>query len=434
MNILIKSARVIDPNSSHNGKKIDILIENGKIKSIIPLNPPLKRETFRISQRDKKLKTFTAPNLHVSPGWFDMHVNFRDPGYEYKEDLITGCRAAAFGGFTGVACMPATNPPIHTKSEVEYVKNKTEGSIVDVHPIGALSYQMQGKDLTEMFDMHNSGAVAFSDDKIPVSNSGLLLRALLYVNGFNGLIISHSEDNIISFDGMMNEGPTSTSLGLHGIPSLAEEIIVSRNIYLAEYTNSRIHLSTISTAKSVDLIRAAKTKGIKVTAEVAAHHLALDDSVLSGFDSNYKVNPPLRGKPDIKALKKGLADGTIDAICSDHSPEDEEMKKREFDNAAFGMIGMETAYALANTNLTGTLSLIQLVHKLAIRPREILNLSVPAIKEGEKANLTLFAPSKEWTFTEEDIRSKSKNTPFIGTKFKGKALGIYNNKQFVISD
>ncbi len=417
MNLLIKSAKIIDPNSPHKGEKVDILIENGKIRSI----------RKNISVPDTKI--FKAENLHVSPGWFDMHVNFRDPGYEYKEDLLTGCRAAAFGGFTGVACMPSTNPPIHTKSEVEYIKNKTEGSIVDVYPIGALSCQLEGKELTEMYDMHHSGAKAFSDDKNPVQNSGLLMRALLYVNGFNGLIITHAEDKYISHDGKMNEGETSTSLGLKGMPALAEELMISRNIYLAEYTKSRIHISSVSTAESVDLIRSAKRRKINVTAEVAAYHLALDDSFLHDFDSNYKINPPLRTKADIAALKKGLADGTIDVICSDHSPEDEEMKKREFDDAAFGIIGLETAYSVANTNL----SRVDIISKLAIRPREILNIPVPVIKAGEKANLTLFDPNKKWTFTEADIKSRSKNTPFVGTSFKGKALGIYNNKQLIVS-
>jgi len=418
MNILVKSAKIVDPNSPHNGKKVDVLIENGLIKSI------------KKNISSTKVKVFEAKNLHVSPGWFDMHVNFRDPGFEYKEDLVSGCKSAAYGGFTGVACMPSTNPPIHTKSEVEYVKNKTRGSLVDVHPVGAISHQLQGKELTEMADMIQSGAVAFSDDKNSISNSGLLMRALLYVNSFNGLIINYSEDENISLNGHMNEGETSTSLGLNGMPAVAEEIIVSRNISLTEYTESRLHFATVSTARSVEMIRNAKKKGIQITAEVAAHQLALDDSVLETFDSNYKVSPPLRTKEDIKALKKGLSDGTIDVICSDHSPEDEEMKKREFDYAAFGIIGLETAYAVANSH--SGLSDEQLVNKLAISPRKILQLPIPVIKQGQKANITLFNPTLKWTFTESDIQSKSKNTPFVGTEFKGKALGIYNNKQLYL--
>lgn len=415
MNLLIKQARILDPNSSQNGKKLDILIENGKITSI--------RKSI-----SSKVKTITDPNLHVSPGWFDMHVNFRDPGYEHKEDLNSGMRAASFGGFTGVACMPGTNPPLHTKSEIEYILHKSKGSIVDVHPIGALSYELKGKDMTEMYDMHLSGAVAFSDEKHPVKSAGLMLRSLLYVNGFNGLIISHSEDKEITLDGMMNEGEAQSSLGLNPMPAIAEELMVARDISLVDYAKSRIHISSVSSAKTVDLIRAAKRKGINITAEVAAHYLGVDDSALEGFESNYKVNPPFRGKKDIQALKRGLADGSIDTICSDHSPEDEEMKNREFDHAAFGIIGLETAYAAANTY--SGLNKKELIQKMAIRPREILNIPVPVIDRGQDANITLFNPTQKWTYSKSDIKSKSGNTPFVGTTFTGKALGAYNNSQY----
>jgi len=419
MNLLIKQAKIIDPNSPHNGKKLDLLIENGKIKSV--------RKNI-----SSKTKTFQATNLHVSPGWFDMHVNFRDPGYEHKEDLVSGSKAAAFGGFTGVACMPGTNPSLHTKSEIEYVKNKTRGFLIDVHPIGALSYGLEGKEITEMYDMHQSGAVAFSDEKQAVSNAGLMLRGLLYVNGFNGLIISHSEDHDITLDGKMNEGETSTSLGLNGMPAIAEEIMVARNIELTDYAKSRLHISVVSTAKSVNLVREAKKKGIQVTVEVTANHLALDDSVLEGFDSNFKLNPPLRTQNDVKALKKGLADGTIDVICSDHSPEDEEEKKREFDQAAFGAIGLETAFAAANTH--SGLSVDLLIRKFALNPRKILNLPIPTVNTGENANLTLFDPTKKWTFTASDIKSKSNNSPFVDAEFRGKALGVYNNGKFEVAN
>ena len=355
MNLLIKQAKVIDPNSPHNGHRVDILIENGQIKSIR-------------KQISSKAKTVSGKNLHVSPGWFDMHVNFRDPGDEHKEDLNSGCRAAAYGGFTGVACMPGTDPPLHSKSDIVYIKNKANGNVVDVHPIGALSKHLKGKEMTEMYDMSLSGAVAFSDEKNPISDAGILSRALLYVNGFNGLVISHSQDKSITLEGQMNEGETSTSLGLNGMPALAEEIMITRDIYLAEYTNSRLHFATVSTGKSVDIIRNAKKKGIKVTAEVAAHQIGLDDSSLLDFNSNYKVNPPLRGKKDIAALKKGLSDGTIDAICSDHCPEDVETKNREFDIASFGAIGLETAYAVANTH--SGLSPDEIVARMSLSPRE----------------------------------------------------------------
>ena len=422
MSLLIKSARVVDPSSPHNGKTVDILIEDGIIQSIA-------------KNIDKKgIQTFEANNLHVSPGWFDMQVNFRDPGFEYKEDLNTGTQAAAFGGFTAVACMPSTNPPIHTKSEVEYIVNKVKSlkkNGVDVFPVGALSHKLEGIDMAELYDMHLSGAVAFTDGKKTDSNAGLLLRGLLYAKNFNGLVLTFCDEKSISLGGSMNEGPTSTMLGLKGIPALAEEIMVARNIYIAEYTESRVHIASVSTARSVDLIRRAKARKINITCSVNAYSLTLDDSLLKGFETNYKMNPPLRSKTDIDALKKGLVDGTIDCITSDHSPEDIENKVIEFELAANGTIGLETMYALLNTNLSKSLSTEELVQKIAINPRLIFNLEVPTVKEDAKANLTFFDPELEWTFEEKHILSKSKNTPHIGTVFSGKALGIYNKKVLV---
>lgn len=423
MNVLLKNARIIDPNSPHNGTNADILVENGVIRSI-------KAGT----RTDKGVKTVESGNLHVSPGWFDMQANFRDPGFEYKEDLATGMSAAAAGGFTGVAVMPSTNPPVHTKAEVEYIINKTQNisSPVQVFPVGCISHRHEGKELAEMYDMHLSGAVAFSDDKKSLANAGLLLRALLYSRNFNGLVMAYCDDASISQDGKMNEGVMNTRLGLKGIPALAEELMIARNIYIAEYADARIHFASISTARSVELIREAKARGLEVTASVNAHHLALDETLLGDFNTNYKVIPPLRAKADIDALKKGLADGSIDAIVSDHAPEDIENKEVEFDHAAFGMLGLETAYALVNTS-KGKLRTEALVNRLAVRPREILHIPVPTIAEGEKANLTFFDPDAEWTFTEKDIRSKSRNTPLIGSRFKGKVLGVYNRKQLVIN-
>jgi dihydroorotase len=424
MSLLIKSARVIDPNSPFNGKTVDILIEDGIIQSIA-------------KNIDKKgIQTFDAGNLHVSPGWFDMQVNLRDPGYEYKEDLNTGTQAAAYGGFTAVACLPSTHPPIHTKSEVEYIVNKVKSlkkNGVDVYPIGALSYNMDGKDMAELYDMHQSGAVGFTDGKKTDSNAGLLLRGSLYAKNFNGVILTFCDEKSISLGGQMNEGATSTMLGLKGIPALAEELMVARNINIAEYTESRIHIASISTARSVDLIRKAKARKLNITASVNAYNLALEDTLLKGFETNYKADPPLRTKADIEALKKGLADGTIDCITSDHSPEDIENKVVEFDHAASGMIGLETTYALLNSNLGKSFSNEDIIQKIAINPRILFNLEVPTIKEEAKANLTLFDPELEWTFEEKNIHSKSKNTPLVGTKFKGKALGIYNKKVFVVN-
>ena len=276
MNILIKSAKIIDKSSSHNGKKKDILIENGVIKTI---------GTNINSKKDTKI--ISSQNLHVSIGWFDMQADFCDPGFEFKEDLVSGSQAAANGGFTGVCVVPSTNPSISTKAEIEYIKTKTKGGIVDIYPIGSLSEKRKGENISEMFDMHKAGAVAFSDDKMPVNNAGLLTRALLYVQNFNSLIIAHCDDKSISNEGVINEGVVSTTTGLKGIPGLAEEVMVARNIFLAEYTNSPIHLANISTKKSVELIKEAKSKGIKVTASTNAYNLTTDEGVLEDFDSNY---------------------------------------------------------------------------------------------------------------------------------------------------
>ncbi len=417
MNILIKSAHIIDSKSSFNGKVMDVLIENGMIKSI----------KSKITS-EKNSKVIEGKNIHISSGWMDMQVSFCDPGFEHKEDLDSGLKAAACGGFTEVAVVSSTNPTIHSKAEVLYIKNKTAASMIDVHPIGTLSYKQEGHDISEMYDMKQAGAVAFSDDKKSIENAGLLLRALQYAQNFNGLIITHCDEKSVSQDGKMNEGVTSTQLGLKGIPSLAEELMVNRNIFLAEYTNSPLHISNISTQKSVDLIRQAKAKGLKITASVNAYNLALDDTALLGFDSHYKLNPPLRTKVDIEALRKGLTDGTVDAITCDHRPQDIESKDIEFDHASNGMIGLETAFGLINSN-KGKVKLETIIDSITCKPRSILNLRPAKIAEGELANISIFDPEQEWVFEKKHIRSKSSNTPFLGTKFKGKVIGILNKNQ-----
>ena len=417
MNILIKSAHIIDAKSPYNGKVMDVLIENGIIKSI---------KSKIVSQ--KNVKVIEAGNLHLSAGWFDMQVNFCDPGFEHKEDLNSGINAALAGGFTGVAVVSSTNPPIHSKGDVQYIKNKTINSIVDVYPIGTVSFRQEGKDISEMYDMQQAGAVAFSDDKKSISDAGLLMRALLYSQNFGSLIITHCDEKSISLDGKMNEGITSTMLGLKGIPALAEELMVARNISLAEYTEAPMHISNISTQKSVSLIKQAKAKGVKITASINAYNIALDDKILMEFDSNYKLNPPLRGKIDMEALRNGLADGTIDAITSDHRPQDIESKAIEFDYASNGMIGLESAFGLINSN-KGKIKLETIIKTITTNPRTILKLELPKIVEGEQANITLFDPDAEWIFDKKSIHSKSANTPFIGTKFKGKVIGVINKNQ-----
>lgn len=420
MNLLIKAAHIIDINSPFHQKKADILIENGIITKI---GNNLDAQTTEI---------FEAENLHVSIGWFDMHANIGDPGLEYKEDLKSGSEAAIFGGFTAVACMPTTNPPIHSKSEVEYIKNKAKDLAVEFLPIGALSHNRDGKELSEMFDMYQSGAIAFCDGKQAVESPGLLLRAMLYAKNFDAPIINFPDERSISKGGKMNEGHVSTLLGLKGMPSLSEELMISRDIALAEYNDCSIHFTTISSAKSVQLIREAKSKGLKITADINAHQLSIDDSYLKEFDTRYKVKPPFRTLADIKALIEGLKDGTIDAICSDHTPEDIEDKKKEFDHAAFGIIALETCFAIANSSLKSSLSLDKIIEKLTINPRKILKQNIPSIKEGEKANLTFFNPDHKWTFEKKHIKSKCANTPFIGKEFTGKAIATFYNNSFNI--
>ncbi|MFI5149614.1 MAG: dihydroorotase [Bacteroidia bacterium] len=417
MNILIQKAKIVDPSSPWNGKTADILIEKG---IIVRIGEKLEAPSAIL---------FGAANLHASPGWFDMQANLRDPGFEYKEDLESGALAAASGGYTGLAIMPSTQPPIHSKAEVEYIRNKSRNAIIDLYPVGTVSHLLEGNDLSEMYDMHLSGAVAFSDDKKPIKNSGLLMRALLYTKNFNRLIMTHCEERSISGDGKMNEGITSTKLGLKGMPALSEEIMVARNIQVLEYTGGQLHISSVSTAHSVTLIRKAKAQGLAISASVNSHHLALNDESLHEFDSNLKVNPPLRTAVDIEALKKGLADGTLDVIVSDHSPEDTENKELEFDHAAYGMLGLETAYALANTY--SGLNPEQLMEKMSSNPRRLLGLAPVSLKEGSEANISLFDPFLTWVFGDKDIRSKSRNTPFVGHTFKGKALGIINKGQLI---
>ena len=419
MNALIKSAKIVDSNSKFNGKTVDILIEKGIINKI---GKDLKNP--------KKVEEISFKGLHVSTGWFDMRANFCDPGHEYKEDLNSGLKAAAKGGFTGVMVMPDTTPANSTKSGIEYIINKTKGNIVNALPAGSLSHNCEGKEIAEMYDMHSAGAIAFTDNKKSISKSSLLNRALLYSQSFNGLIIDFPNDKELSNGGQMNEGVVSTQLGLKGIPALAEELMVNRDIYLAEYCNSRIHLSNISTKKSVTLIREAKKKGLRITADVNSYHLLLDETELLNFDNNCKVTPPLRTKEDIKALIAGVKDGTIDVICSDHTPEDIENKQCEFDHAAFGMINLQTSFAAANTN--GKIVLEDLITKITSAPREILGLNVLEIKEGEQANITLFNPTEKWSLKKEAIVSKAKNTPLIGRELTGKVYGVINNNQMIL--
>ncbi len=417
MQLLIKSAKIVDPNSPHNGKVMDVLIENGTITDIKAKIPAAGIR-----------RVVEADDLHLSPGWFDMQANFCDPGFEYKEDIASGIKAAAAGGFTGVAIVPSTNPPLHSKTQIEYIINKSARQIVDLYPIGSMSHKLEGKDLSEMYDMKLSGAVAFTDDIHPVMSAGLLHRALLYTKSFGGLIMSRCNDTSLSTGLCVNEGKVSVMLGLKGEPSIAEEIMVTRELFLAEYAEAKLHISSISTEGSVTLIRAAKKKGLSITTSVNAYNLAFEDTELLGWDTNFKVSPPLRDKSDIKALQKALADGTIDVICSDHRPEDEENKKLEFDLATPGMLGIQTMYSLVNMH--SGLSQEEIVQKIAINPRRILGLEIPKTDKGSKANLSLFSPSIAWTLEKKDIASQSYNSPLLNKKLKGKPVGIINHDSY----
>lgn len=419
--LLIRNATIVDPNSRHNGKERDILIRNGVI------------DTIKVKITGVKVKEIDVKGACVSPGWLDVGVQSGDPGFEHREDLDSVAAAAAAGGYTAVVCQPNTMPVIHSKTEVLYLKNRTKDSLVNFYPLGAVSQNCAGDDITEMNDMHQAGAVAFTDGNKSIQNSGLMKRALQYVKSFDGLIMNYPQDKNLAHKGQMHEGMISTTLGMKGIPTLAEELMARRDISLAEYTDSNLHLSSVSTAGSIGLIKEARSNGIRVTASVAALNLALDDANLVGFDSNYKVLPPLREKNDIKALLKGLKNGHLDFITSNHSPHDEESKKLEFPLADFGVIGLETTYALLNTHLGKQCSQEEFVNWLSINARKILRLPVPTVETGEAANLTIFDPNEEWTYSKDKIQSKSHNSPFIGTTFTGKVVGVVNNGQVVIA-
>jgi dihydroorotase len=417
MKVILQSVTVIDPTSAHHLKVVDIFVQDNLIKEI-----------------GKKLsvagaKTLDCKGQYVSIGWIDLHVNFCDPGFETKEDIHSGLNAAAKGGFVGVALMPNTQPALKSKSEIEYINNKSNSHAVTIYPIGCLSANREGKDLAEMYDMKLAGAKAFSDGNAAVQDAGLMSRAMLYAKGIDSLIISKPEDKNIAQNAQMNEGQMSTLLGMKGNPSLAEELMVSRDIFLAEYQDAKVHFTCISSAKSVELIKTAKKKGLKVTADVSVNHLYFDDTMLETFDTNFKLSPPLRTKEDIKALKQGLKEGTIDAICSQHTPEDIEHKQVEFEYAKEGMIGLQTAFSLALMTLEKQMDLSDIIAKFTIAPRAILGLPVQSIAVNQVASLTLFDPNATWKFQSSENVSRSKNSALFNQALKGKVISIINNNQ-----
>ncbi len=424
--MLLKNVRPISKN--HSGDEtIDLRIEDGKITKI---------GSGLDTQNREEVHDFGG--AYVSPGWMDMHIHLREPGYEHKETIKTGCAAAAFGGFTAVACMPNTSPATHTRDVVEFIISKGKETPVDVHPIGCVTKDRAGKSIAEMGDMKKGGAVAFSDDGDPVYDAQVMRIALEYASMLGAPIINHEEDLELSRPGHMNEGAVSTRLGLEGTPGIAEEVMIARDILLAEYTGGHVHVAHISTKEGVELVRQGKAKGIKVTTEVCPHHFDLTDEEIERqkFSTNFKMHPPLRTQEDVEAMIDGLVDGTIDVICTDHAPHAIEEKEVEFMYAPNGIIGLETAWSISNMRLnkTGKLDLQQLVDKMCYNPRAILNLPELAIEEGAEANLTFFNTDEKWVFDAKNVRSKSRNSPYLDNELTGRAVGIYNRGQLVLNE
>lgn len=413
MKQLIKGAIIVDPRSPHNGKKRDVLIVRGKIEQI----------AARISAEG--VKEVRHVNSYLSPGWFDTTASFRDPGFEWKEDITTGLNAAAAGGFTAVLAMPNTQPPVADKGSVLYALGRAQGHTVELAVAGCISAGGKGEQLAEMADMHATGALAFTDYKQPINQTELMSRALEYARNFDGLVMSFPWDNGLGNGGVVNEGEVSVQLGLKGLPSASEEMRLSRDLDLLRYTGGRMHVMLISTARSVALIKAAKKEGLNVSCGVAAHQLHLSDEANRGFDSMTKVLPPLRTSTDVKALRKAVQDGTIDVVCSDHSPEDIESKEREFEYAAWGFASLETTFSSLMAGLGNKATADLIADKLCHQPRAIFGKPAPVIAEGELANLTHFSTDSERTFAASEMQSKSKMSPFDGHVLNGVVHGIY---------
>lgn len=420
MKLLLTNAIVIDPQSSFDEKKCDILIQNGLIEDI----QLSSKKAF-----SSAAKTVDCKGAYISPGFADMRASLREPGMEYKETLESGAKCAVAGGYTIVACLPNTQPALQHKADIEYIYRKAEHLPVHLLPYGALSKNREGKDLNELYDMHLAGAIGFTDANKPISDAGLMLRSLQYSRIFDGLILSHADDASLNIGSGIHEGVTSTSLGLKGMPAIAEELMVQRDLELAKYANAPLHISHLSSKGSVELIRKAKKAGVRVTCDVAVANLCYTDEALHTFDSNYKLSPPLRGKADQKALWDGLIDGTIDCIVSDHAPEDIEHKQVEFDYASTGMIMLQTAFSLVCANAPKTFTKTDLVKAMAIHPRNILKQPL-TIAKGAKAELTLFDIAQKWNYTEANNYSRSKNSPVLEQQLTGKVIAVCNKNQY----
>ena len=422
MKIVLTNVNIVNPVKKINETNSSILIENGMIVKIGKLS----------ASELKDAKEFDLSGKYIVPGFFDMHVHLREPGREDEETVKTGCNSAANGGFTGIACMPNTEPAIDSAEVVSLIKKQAEGHLVDVYVIGAATQGRKGEVISPMAELHEAGIVGFSDDGVAIKTASILKRTLEYSKMYDLPIIEHCEDESLA-GGAMNEGFNSTLLGLPSIPSVAECLIVMRGILMAEYTKGKFHVAHISTKKSVEMVREAKKAGINITAEVTPHHFTLTDDAIKTYDTNAKMNPPLREKKDVEEIIKGLKDGTIDCIASDHAPHSDEEKEVEFEYAPNGIIGLETQVGLALTELfhKKVLTIEEIIYKMSINPRKILNIPNPKFKNGEQANFTILDLQEVWTADVSKFKSKSKNSPFNKRLFTGRAVGVINkNKMY----
>jgi dihydroorotase len=421
MNLLIKNATVHDRDGEWDGQQVDILVKKGRIEKMATSIPHHGEKIVEGNQ------------LVVSPGWLDIGTTLTEPGFEDLDDIRSLCASAAAGGFTGLAVLPNTQPVLDNRGAVETVRFRSSGGLVSLYPIGALTVGNKGEEISEMTDMIQGGAIAFSDGKHPVQHAGVLKRALRYVSNTQAMIINHPNDSSLSETGIMNESGESAYMGLKGIPSLAEEIMLNRDIRLCEYTESVLLAHMISVRESVRLIKKARQNGVRVFASVSFHNLVETDSALRDFDPMHKVIPPLRTKQDVNALLKGLLDDTIDCIVSNHTPTDVEEKKKAFLYAGYGSLGLEQLFGVLWTRLNEKVPIDVLLYKLGNGPRKVLGLPEIHLLEGEEANLTVVDTGAAWTFGLQDIRSKSNNAAFLGESLKGKVLGVIANKQTTLS-